>query len=78
MVGQEFSAHRRGLRQVTAEKMARLRHLADALEWARGTSDEPWDYATDANPASLYAEWVRATDPEVLIPIFDELEDIRR
>lgn len=53
---------------------ARLRHLADTLEWAQGDPPDVWSYESDADPQSIYAEWVRATGPEVVVALLDELD----
>jgi hypothetical protein len=52
-----------------------LRRLAEAVEWA--LNGNPWEYATDANPESIYAQWVAACSPEVILALLDVVDAAR-
>ena len=50
-----------------------LRRLAELLVWAGENTDESWDYATDAQPDSAYAKWVRYTSPATVLSLLDRI-----
>jgi hypothetical protein len=56
-----------------------LRVLAEKLGWWRPVAleDDPWGYVTDAEPGSVYAAYIAACSPDVILALLDVVDAAR-